>query len=87
MSCGNSRTRQALHINEGKTMAKKNLYNCTKEHCATAPYICQIYNHRKWKPSALGYWLSFDFVLWKLHDWMCPDLKRMSKDGTWMEVR
>jgi len=68
-------------------MSKKNLYKCTEEHCATSPYICQIYNHRKWKTSSLGYWLSFDFVFWKLHDWMCPDLKRMSKEGTWMEVK
>ncbi len=61
-------------------MNRKNLYGCTKEYCATAPYICQIYYHRKWKTSALGYWLSFDFLLWKLHDWLCPDLRGWQKE-------
>ena len=56
-------------------MARRNLYNCKVEYCATAPYLCQMYNHRKWKSSGLGYWLSFDWLVWNLHEVFCPDSK------------
>lgn len=56
-------------------MARANLFNCTTDHCATAPYLCQVFNHRKWKSSGIGYIVSFDWLVWNLHEVLCPDSK------------
>ena len=55
-------------------MARLNLFNCTKESCATAPYLCQMYAHSsKWYH--FWWWRGVDNLFWKLHEAYCPDMK------------